>query len=185
MPDANKRSSKTALFITAFLIPCAIIVFCYTKIFWTVRKSENRMRRHSARSDMRETKTRKNEWRITKMVLVIFLSFVFCYLPITIVKVADKCVNSPIMHVVGYILIYLSACVNPIIYVFMNKQYRQAFQAVLCPSFGGQIASRVTFYSNKSKSPHHADDGHNSQTMVSRMSVTNTNFVIREAEERL
>lgn len=53
------------------------------------------MRRHSARSDVRETKTRKNEWRITKMVLVIFLSFMACYLPITIVKTADKCVNYP------------------------------------------------------------------------------------------
>lgn len=45
--------------------------------------------------DSRELKARRNEWRITKMVLAIFLSFVVCYLPITIVKVADKDVSYP------------------------------------------------------------------------------------------
>ncbi|CAL8123691.1 unnamed protein product [Orchesella dallaii] len=177
----NGISSKTALFIIAFVIPCSVIIFCYAKIFWTVRKSENRMRRHSARSDIREAKTRKNEWRITKMVLVIFISFLACYLPITIVKTADKCVNYPVTHVVGYVLVYLSACVNPIIYVFMNKQYRMAMKAVLFPA-SLQSSTRVTFHSHKSKTPGVADP--NSQTMVSRMSISNTNFVIRESEDR-
>lgn len=40
-------------------------------------------------------KARRNEWRITQMVLVIFLSYLACYLPITIVKVADKDVKYP------------------------------------------------------------------------------------------
>jgi hypothetical protein len=34
-------------------------------------------------------------------------------------------------HVFGYLMLYLSACVNPIIYVIMNKQYRQAYKTVL------------------------------------------------------
>lgn len=46
-------------------------------------------------SDQRDTKQKRNEWRITKMVLAIFLSFVACYLPITITKVVDKNVNWP------------------------------------------------------------------------------------------
>jgi hypothetical protein len=45
--------------------------------------------------EQRDLKTKRNEWRITKMVLAIFLSFVICYLPITIVKVADKDVQYP------------------------------------------------------------------------------------------
>ena len=32
---------------------------------------------------------------------------------------------------VGYVLIYVSCCVNPVIYVIMNKQYRQAYRTVL------------------------------------------------------
>jgi len=53
------------------------------------------------------------------------------------------------MHLVGYILIYASACINPIIYVFMNKQYRLAFKAVLCPASLAAMTSRVTFQSSK------------------------------------
>lgn len=81
--------------------------------------------------DTRDVKAKRNEWRITKMVLAIFLSFVFCYLPITLTKVADKEVRYPAFHILGYIMLYLSSCINPIIYVIMNKQYRQAYKTVI------------------------------------------------------
>lgn len=50
---------------------------------------------HTPGRDIRELKQKRSEWRITKMVLVIFLSFLACYLPITIVKVADAEVRCP------------------------------------------------------------------------------------------
>ena len=173
MNDSNGKSSKTALFVIAFVIPCLIIIACYTKIFWVVRASDTRMKKHSNKQnsipnnlrstttiptnsngnvtsdssystdnvtskqtsrvkDHRESKgKRSNEWRITKMVLAIFLSFVICYLPITIAKVADKEVEHPGFHIFSYIMLYLSACINPIIYVIMNKQYRKAYKTVI------------------------------------------------------
>ncbi|KAG7164897.1 G-protein coupled receptor moody-like 3 [Homarus americanus] len=113
--------------------------------------SEKRMRQHSSRSMNgshpsgpslqpqsrvitkveREAKRRRNEWRITKMVLIIFIAFLITYLPITLVKNLDKKVNYPGLHVLGYVLIYISACINPVIYVIMNRQYRQAYKTVL------------------------------------------------------
>lgn len=81
--------------------------------------------------DQRDVKAKRNEWRITKMVLAIFLSFVLCYLPITLAKIADKDVKLPGLHIFGYMMLYLSACINPIIYVIMNKQYRQAYKTIL------------------------------------------------------
>ncbi|XP_037943811.1 G-protein coupled receptor moody isoform X2 [Teleopsis dalmanni] len=177
MNDELGHSSKTTLFITAFVIPCIIIIACYTKIFWVVRKSEQRLKHHTKKqnsipnnlrstpasgigkdmrsnrissdssfssdikvdaihkpSDVREPreiKSKRNEWRITKMVLAIFLSFVVCYLPITIAKVADRNVEHPNFHIFSYIMLYLSACINPIIYVIMNKQYRKAYKTVI------------------------------------------------------
>ncbi|KAL0281001.1 UNVERIFIED_CONTAM: hypothetical protein PYX00_002135 [Menopon gallinae] len=145
--DANGRSSKTALFIIAFVIPCIVIICCYARIFWVVHSSEVRMRKHAVsrpegnsnnfinpaakKKEEKALKAKRNEWKITQMVLAIFLSYVACYLPITIVKVADDEVVYPGFHVLGYILLYFSACVNPIIYVIMNKQYRQAYKTVL------------------------------------------------------
>lgn len=169
IPDEYGRSSKTVLFIIAFVIPCIIIVGCYAKIFWVVHQSEKRLRKHANKQnsipnnlrpkvpanssrvsvtsssfgevpsganpfkvkEQKEAKAKRNEWRITKMVLAIFLSFLICYLPITIVKVADKNVQYPGFHMFGYIMLYMSACINPIIYVIMNKQYRQAYKTIL------------------------------------------------------
>jgi hypothetical protein len=195
--DKYGRSSKTTLFVIAFLLPCLIIIGCYARIFWVVHQSEKRLRNHSKaqhsipnnlrtlpaigtqaipsnnnnndsnnqiisqpsdislssnrcstsqpdngnkladlksnknRDQQREQKAKRNEWRITKMVLAIFLSFVLCYLPITIAKIADTKVKYPGFHIFGYIMLYLSACMNPIIYVIMNKQYRQAYKTII------------------------------------------------------
>ncbi|XP_067137684.1 G-protein coupled receptor moody-like [Centruroides vittatus] len=132
--EKDGKSPKTFLFVLGFVIPCIAIVVCYARIFWVVRSSQQRMRVHSETKEQqrnREMKQKKDEWRITKMVLFIFCSFLLCYLPITIVKVADKNVRYPELHIIGYILIYLSACINPIIYGVTNKQYRQAYKTVL------------------------------------------------------
>lgn len=90
--------------------------------------------------DARDVKAKRNEWRITKMVLAIFLSFVICYLPITVAKIADSDVSIPVLHIIGYILLYLSSCINPIIYVIMNKQYRQAYKTVILCKPGRLLA---------------------------------------------
>lgn len=90
--------------------------------------------------DARDVKAKRNEWRITKMVLAIFLSFVICYLPITVAKIADSDVTLPVLHIIGYLLLYLSSCINPIIYVIMNKQYRQAYKTVILCKPGRLLA---------------------------------------------
>ncbi|KAJ3657740.1 hypothetical protein Zmor_009524 [Zophobas morio] len=120
--DRNGHSSKTALFVIGFALPCVVIVVCYANIFWVVRRSHKRLKQHNSGADYK-----RSEMKITKMVLVIFVCFVVCYLPITIVKIFDKEVKNAPLHVLGYILIYISACVNPVVYVTMNKQYRQAY----------------------------------------------------------
>ncbi|KAK7601592.1 hypothetical protein V9T40_009033 [Parthenolecanium corni] len=139
--DEHGHTAKTSLFIVAFVIPCVIIIYCYARIFSVVRNSELRMKEHSQKTvpslsspnapATKESKRKRNEWRITKMVLAIFLSFVVCYLPITIVKVVDKRVDNIHLHLISYIMLYLSACINPIIYVIMNKQYRKAYGHVI------------------------------------------------------
>ncbi|XP_014257258.1 G-protein coupled receptor moody isoform X2 [Cimex lectularius] len=169
--DIWGRSSKTALFLIGFVIPCLIIVCCYARIFWVVHSSESRMRKHAAESngkEHKESKTKRNEWRITKMVLAIFLSFLMCYLPITIIKVYDHSVQYPALHVVSYLLLYLSACINPIIYVIMNHQYRQAYKTILLCKRPRllSVTPGGSSYGGKSKE--------DSKTMVSQVSIALT-----------
>ncbi|KAG7301994.1 hypothetical protein JYU34_013444 [Plutella xylostella] len=184
LPDENGRSSKTAMFIIAFIVPALLILICYARIFWVVHSSEQRMREHqrtqhsgagalnnstdkrSTIKDNRDTKARRNEWRITKMVLAIFLSFLVCYLPITMAKVADSHVHYPVFHIAGYLLLYASACVNPIIYVIMNAQYRAAYAAALCCPL-----SRLTGLTSEKWNERHGYSYSNTRTALSQVSL--------------
>lgn len=38
LPDEHGRSSKTALFVIAFIVPALLILICYARIFWVVHR---------------------------------------------------------------------------------------------------------------------------------------------------
>lgn len=138
-PDENGHSSKTALFVIGFALPCVIIVICYASIYWVVRTSHKKLQQHNSGN-----KYKRSEMKITKMVLVIFICFVICYLPITIVKVCDTDVNHAPLHVLSYLLIYLSSCVNPVVYVTMNRQYRVAYLDTVKCKYNSNLDSQQT-----------------------------------------
>lgn len=69
--------------------------------------------------------------RLLKMILVILTSFIACYLPITLSKVFRSIQDNSYLNIMGYLLIYLTTCINPIIYVVMSSEYRQAYWNLL------------------------------------------------------
>lgn len=69
--------------------------------------------------------------KVLQMILVIFSSFVVCYLPITVTKLFHDVADWRGLNIAGYILIYLTTCINPIIYVVMSSEYRSAYKHVL------------------------------------------------------
>lgn len=48
--DHNDRSPKEFLFVLAFMVPCLCIVFCYTRIFYLVRKAAFRSREPASKA---------------------------------------------------------------------------------------------------------------------------------------
>lgn len=87
--------------------------------------------------------------RLLKMILVIFVSFLTCYLPITSTKIIRSFHNIQILHIMGYVLIYLTTCINPIIYVVMSSEYRQAYwNLLLCRSAKRSKRSK-NYHSNR------------------------------------
>lgn len=82
--------------------------------------------------------------KLLKMILVIFSSFVVCYLPITITKTSKYLSEFHVLNICGYLLIYLTTCINPIIYVVMSSEYRQAYKNLLtCRSSSSSESSRT------------------------------------------
>jgi hypothetical protein len=78
--------------------------------------------------------------KLLKMILVIFASFVICYLPITISKTFKDTIDIQELNIAGYVLIYLTTCINPIIYVVMSSEYRQAYKNLLmCRGYSQEV----------------------------------------------
>lgn len=69
--------------------------------------------------------------KLLKMIMAIMLSFWVCYLPITLTKLFRNFTSNPVANIAGYLLIYLTTCINPIIYVVMSSEYRQAYKNLL------------------------------------------------------
>jgi len=147
----NGKSPKKFLFIFGFLLPCVAIILCYTAIFYRVRQSRMNVQKHSSSNPGKENcvanSQRKEDLRLTKMMLTIFISFLVCFLPLMLVNVIDDDVNVPALHVIASVLAWMSATINPFIYAFKNRQYQQAFKKFLfcgSKSGGSRSGNRTT-----------------------------------------
>lgn len=107
--------------------------------------------------------------RLLKMILVIFVSFLICYLPITSTKIIRSLHKQPVFNIMGYLLIYLTTCINPIIYVVMSSEYRQAYwNLLMCRS---AAAKRGKHQHNHH---HHNNHNHNAQMNINLIQSVNT-----------
>ena len=119
------KKSSFLFFAAAFLF------YCYMRIYHLVRVS-GRMLDNTQGSVFSPARLRR-EMILLKTVVVVFLVFVISYLPVTVLYSTDKMVQVPDpVYVVTVILLWCSSSVNWMIYGLMNKQFLQAYRAVLC-----------------------------------------------------
>lgn len=114
-----------------FLLPCLIIIISYSCIFNTVRKQHAKLNKFdstpASKSKLKFFRN-KNDLRLTVMMLVIFLCFIMCFLPLMVVNVFDEKAKYPFAHVMASVSAWSSAVINPIIYAVGSSQYRNAYK---------------------------------------------------------
>ncbi|XP_067130088.1 G-protein coupled receptor moody-like [Centruroides vittatus] len=161
----NGKSSKTFIHILAFVIPSFTFVFCYSRIFWIVRKSERKLKagrglkkeekgvdfrikcfgKKAEKSESEGKQKQSKDLKVLKVTLVIFLAFIFCYSPVTFVKIFKKEKSMPFFNIIGYLGGYCTACINPIIYVIMSREYRRAYKELfICNNTVNSVAETRT-----------------------------------------
>ncbi|MBN3300109.1 opsin-1, short-wave-sensitive 2 [Amia ocellicauda] len=149
----NNESYVMFLFIFCFGFPFSVIVFCYTKLLFTLRSV--------AKSQEQSATTQKAEREVTKMVVVMVLGFLVCWLPyasfsLWIVMNRGEAFDLRLASVPS-IFSKASTVYNPVIYVFMNKQFRSCMmKLIFCGKspFGDEddATSQVTQVSSVSSS---------------------------------
>lgn len=131
--DNSSQSFKIFLLIVRAAIPCGLIIYFYSSIYVTTRASHQRLH-HISRtgSNIMRQINHKREMRMTRMMIAIFVVFVLSYFPCTISSVIDWTkVLSKTIHMFCQTSVFLGSAVNPLLYGFMNEQFRSAYYRIL------------------------------------------------------
>lgn len=164
----NGKSPRKFIFLVGFIIPCVIIILSYSCIFWTVRKQHAKLNKfNSTPASKNKLKffRNKNDLRLTIMMLVIFLCFIVCFLPLMIVNVFDDKTKYPFMHVIASVSAWSSAVINPIIYAVGSSQYRNAYK---------NLFVKIKTW----KSSNSSGAGNNNKIQVSKSNTADPNSII-------
>ncbi|NWV82697.1 OPSUV protein, partial [Dasyornis broadbenti] len=116
------------LFIFCFMVPLSLIIFSYSQLLSALRAV--------AAQQQESATTQKAEREVSRMVVVMVGSFCLCYVPYAalamyMVNNRDHGIDLRLVTVPAFFS--KSACVyNPIIYCFMNKQFRACILETVC-----------------------------------------------------
>ncbi|OCT92288.1 hypothetical protein XELAEV_18015344mg [Xenopus laevis] len=124
----NNNSYIMALFLTCFIMPLSTIIFSYSNLLMALRAV-------AAQQKDSET-TQRAEKEVTRMVIAMVLAFLICWLPYAtfavVVAVNKDIVIEPTVASLPSYFSKTATVYNPIIYVFMNKQFRNCLMTLLC-----------------------------------------------------
>ncbi|XP_018536989.1 parapinopsin-like [Lates calcarifer] len=128
--DPQNVSYILAYFAVCFAVPFAIILASYTKLMWTLHQV-------SKMACVEGGAVAKGEMKVAFMVILMVLTFLISWLPYA--GLAMLVVFNPDVEIhplVGTVPVYLaksSTVYNPIIYIYLNKQFRKyAVPFLLC-----------------------------------------------------
>ncbi|XP_061571627.1 cholecystokinin receptor-like [Cololabis saira] len=130
-----------------------------------------------ARSNTSEAKLEAKR-RVIRMLMVIVALFFICWMPIYSVntwkafdpKSASKALSGvPISFI--HLLSYTSACVNPIIYCFMNTRFRKALLSTFACCCRNRLCRRCWWFRRRE-----GEDGLNATSMATSMVTSMSKF---------
>jgi allatostatin A receptor len=125
---------QISFFVTSFVLPLALICGLYLCIL-------KRLWRGVAPGGRVSAESRRGKKRVTRMVVIVVVTFAFCWCPIQIILVL-KSLNmyeittfSVMTQIISHVLAYMNSCINPILYAYLSENFRKAFRKVIycCP----------------------------------------------------
>ncbi|XP_025740936.1 rhodopsin [Callorhinus ursinus] len=127
-PEVNNESFVIYMFVVHFTIPMIVIFFCYGQLVFTVKEA--------AAQQQESATTQKAEKEVTRMVIIMVIAFLICWVPYASVAFyifTHQGSNfGPIFMTIPAFFAKSSSIYNPVIYIMMNKQFRNCMITTLC-----------------------------------------------------
>ena len=112
--------------------PLSLITFCYTKVFYTVSRTNQVF---SLENNPQQLRANVEEAKVTKTLAAVMAGFAFCWIPICVMDYIDAARGERSLPREAYLtyafLGYLSSTINPFIYGAMNRYFREECKAIL------------------------------------------------------
>ncbi|XP_051891212.1 pinopsin-like [Pristis pectinata] len=124
----NNNSYVVVLFVTCFMMPLSLIIFSYASLLVVLRAI--------AQQQKDSQTTQRAEREVTRMVIAMVMAFLVCWLPYAsfamVVAVNKDIVIQPTLASMPSYFSKTATIYNPVIYVFMNKQFRNCLLTTVC-----------------------------------------------------
>ncbi|KAG7317477.1 hypothetical protein KOW79_018512 [Hemibagrus wyckioides] len=122
---ANNVSYIVCLFFFCLILPFVVIVYSYGKLLQAIKQVTR----------INTVLSRKRERRVLLLVVTMVVCYLLCWLPYGImalvVTFGEPGLVTPEASIVPSLLAKMSTVINPIIYIFMNKQFYRCFRDLL------------------------------------------------------
>ncbi|ELW47077.1 melatonin receptor type 1B [Tupaia chinensis] len=121
-----------AVVVIHFLLPIAIVSFCYLRIWVLVLRARRKAKLES------QLGLRRSHMRSFLTMFVVFVIFAICWAPLNCIGLAVS-INPEEMapqvpeglFVTSYFLAYFNSCLNAIVYGLLNQNFRREYKRIL------------------------------------------------------
>ncbi|XP_076055529.1 allatostatin-A receptor-like [Oratosquilla oratoria] len=128
--EYNHPAFQIGFTFTMYFVPLTVIVVLYLLIL-------NRLWYGVVPGGNRSAENVRGKKRVTRMVVIVVVTFIVCWFPIQIVLLLKSLdlykMSTPkiILQIAAQVLAYINSCVNPILYAFLSDPFRKAFRKVI------------------------------------------------------
>ncbi|XP_060582403.1 QRFP-like peptide receptor [Ruditapes philippinarum] len=199
------------MFCIILAFPVLIMSFAYIRIcqeLWFMSQHRSIMRNDSRLSCISKISNSKSQQvtalkvkfvdddntkrQVIKMLVAIILIFVICWAPITVNNLLVAFKILPGLHIGSvkymreafHIMSYANSCVNPIVYGFMSKNFRQTFVKSLCGCLRGKEYIRRQVFKSQTEVSYMTEDAYparwttqEQKGMLSNQSTIDEDFI--------
>ncbi|ESN94572.1 hypothetical protein HELRODRAFT_122869, partial [Helobdella robusta] len=134
---SESKESLDIVFSMGFVLPSFVVFICYGLIWCKSKGSRKKLKlyKHPSQAEpyapsrkRRPSQKRNTRKHSMKIIVVIFISFLFTYLPYSIINLADERGElNRIWYMSTSLFFWAGSCLNPYIYGIMNEQFRNAY----------------------------------------------------------
>ncbi|XP_062391583.1 melatonin receptor type 1C [Sardina pilchardus] len=121
--------------VVHFLVPLAVVSFCYLRIWMLVIRVKSRVQPPDSRRGQRG---RAGDMRNFLTMFVVFVLFAVCWAPLNLIGLAVAIDPERVaprvpewLFISSYFMAYFNSCLNAVVYGLLNQNFRREYKQIL------------------------------------------------------